>query len=50
MEKAKKIYSLYEYKNRETIEANRFIKKIDQNLKLNYQKRGKHCKDLEKEN
>ena len=50
MEKAKNIYSLYEYKNRETIETNRFIKKIEQNLKLNYKKRGKYCKDLEKEN
>jgi hypothetical protein len=45
MGKAKNIYSLYEYKNRETIEAIRFIKKIEQNLKLNYKKRGKYCKD-----
>ena len=45
MEKAKNIFSLYKYKNRETIEANRFIKKIEQNLKLNYQKRGKFCKE-----
>jgi tetratricopeptide (TPR) repeat protein len=50
MEKAKKIFSQYEYKNKETIETNRFIKKIEQNLKLNYKKRGKYCKDLEKEN
>lgn len=45
MEKAKNIFYLYKYKNRETIEANRFIKKIEQNLKLNYQKRGKFCKE-----
>jgi len=45
IEKAKIIFSLYEYKNRETIDANRFIKKIEQNLKLNYQKRGKFCKE-----
>ncbi len=45
MEKAKIIFSLYEYKNREIINANRFIKKIDQNLKLNYKKREKFCKE-----
>ena len=45
MEKAKNIFSLYEYKKRETIDANRFIKKIEQNLKLNYQQRGKFCKE-----
>lgn len=45
MEKAKTIYSLYEHQKREVINANRFIKKIEQNLKLNYKKRGKYCKD-----
>jgi tetratricopeptide (TPR) repeat protein len=45
MEKAKNIFSQYEYKNKERIDANRFIKKIEQNLKLNYKKRGKFCKD-----
>lgn len=54
MQKAKNIFSLYEYKNKEVIIINQFIKEIEHNIKkeekLNYQKRGRHCKDLEKEN
>ncbi len=44
MEKAKNIFSLYEYKNKEIYNSNQFIKNIKQNIKreekLNYQKRG----------
>lgn len=49
MEKAKNIFSLYEYKNKEMYNANQFIKEIEHNIKkeekLNYQKRGKFCKE-----
>ena len=49
MGKAKNIYSLYDYKKNEFYDSIQFIKKIEHNIKkeekLNYQKRGKFCKE-----
>jgi tetratricopeptide (TPR) repeat protein len=55
MEKAKNIYGLYGYKKSELHKSIQFIKEIEDNIKReenlkNYKKRGKYCKDLEKEN
>jgi hypothetical protein len=49
MKKAKNIFSLYEYKKSELHDSIQFIKEIEHNIKkeekLNYQKRGKFCKE-----